>query len=102
MKPYWQRQQIIEKLETEVEELRDKIGWRKMKAILEFNLPENEEQFNAANRGMDWALVTWEIDQLLRKKLKYGNLFPNTTAELEEIRDSLNEMLVDRGLTYPS
>ena len=73
-----------------------------MKAILEFDLPEDQERFDAANRGMDWALVAWETDQLLRKKLKYGNLLPNTTAELEEIRDSLNEMLVDRGLTYPS
>ena len=41
-----------------------------MKAILEFNLPEDQEQFDAANRGMDWALVAWETDQLLRKKLK--------------------------------
>ena len=102
MKPYWQRQQVIEKLETEVEELRDKIGRRNMKAILEFNLPEDEEQFNAANKGMDWALLTWDIDQLLRKKLKYSDLLPNTRAELEEIRDTLNEMLTDRGLKYPS
>ena len=101
MKPYWQRQQAIENLEVEVEELRDKIGWRKMKAILEFNLPEDEEQFNAANKGMDWALLTWDIDQLLRNKLKYSDLLPNTRAELEEIRDTLNEMLVDRGLNYP-
>ena len=82
MKSYWERQEAIEKLETEVEELRDKIGWRKMKAILEFNLPENEEQFNAANKGMDWALLTWDIDQLLRNKLKYSDLLPNTRAEL--------------------
>ena len=72
-----------------------------MKAILEFNLPEDEEQFNAANKGMDWALVAWDIDQLLRKKLKYGKLLPNTRAELEEIRNTLNEMLIDRGLQYP-
>ena len=101
MKPYWKRQEAIEKLETEVEELRDKIGWRKMKAILEFNLPEDEEQFNTANKGMEWALVAWDIDQLLRNKLKYSDLLPNTRAELEEIRDTLNEMLVDRGLNYP-
>ena len=73
-----------------------------MKATIEFNLPEDEEQFNVANKGMDWALVAWDIDQLLRKKLKYGNLLPNTRAELEEIRDTLNEMLVDKGLIYPS
>ena len=101
MKSYWERQEVIEKLETAVEELRDKIGWRNMKAILEFNLPEDEEQFNAANKGMEWALVVWDIDQLLRKKLKYGNLLPNTRAELEEIRDTLNEMLIDKGLNYP-
>jgi len=50
---------------------------------------------------MDWALLAWDIDQLLRKKLKYSDLLPNTRAELEEIRDTLNEMLVDRGLNYP-
>ena len=75
---------------------------KEMKAILEFNLPEDEEQFNAANKSMDWALLAWDIDQLLRNKLKYSDLLPNTRAELEEIRDTLNEMLADRGLTYPS
>ena len=101
MKPYWERQEAIEKLETAVEELRDKIGCRNMKTTIEFNLPEDEEQFNAANKGMDWALLTWDIDQLLRNKLKYSDLLPNTRAELEEIRNTLNEMLIDKGLTYP-
>ena len=73
-----------------------------MKAILEFNLPEDKEEFDAASKGMDWALIAWDIDQLLRDKLKYGKLLPNTGAELEEIRDTLNEMLVDKGLIYPS
>ena len=73
-----------------------------MEAILKFNLPEDKEEFDVASKGMDWSLVAWYIDQLLRDKLKYGKLLPNTTAELEEIRDTLNEMLADRGLTYPS
>ena len=73
-----------------------------MKAILEFNLPEDEEQFNTASKGMDWALVAWDMDQILRDKLKHGDLFPNTRAELEEIRDTLNEMLINKGLNYPS
>jgi len=73
-----------------------------MKAILEFNLPADEEQFIVTSKSMDWALLVWDLDQLLRKKLKYGDLLPNTRAELEEIRDTLNEMLADRGLTYPS
>ena len=72
-----------------------------MKAILEFNLPEDKEEFDAANRGMDWALVAWETDQLLRKKLKYEEHVTDTIETLEEIRELLNGMLVDKGLNYP-
>ena len=72
-----------------------------MKALLEFNLPADKENFDASAKGMDWAIVAWDLDQLLRKKLKYGDLLPNTRAELEEIRNTLNEMLIDRGLQYP-
>ena len=72
-----------------------------MKAILEFNLPADEEQFDAANRGMDWALVAWEIDQLLRNKLKHEEHVHDTRKTLEEIRKILNNMLVDKGLNYP-
>ena len=72
-----------------------------MKAILEFELPADKENFDASAKGMDWAIVAWDLDQLLRKKLKYGDLLPNTRAELEEIRNTLNEMLIDRGLQYP-
>ena len=72
-----------------------------MKAILEFELPADKENFDASAKGMDWAIVAWDLDQLLRKKLKYGDLLPNTRAELEEIRNTLNEILIDRGLQYP-
>ena len=73
-----------------------------MKVILEFNLPEDEEQFNVASKGMDWALTVWDIDQLLRKKLKYEEHVHDTRNTLEELRKTLNEMLADRGLKYPS
>ena len=72
-----------------------------MKAILEFNLPEEEEQFNAANKGMDWALVAWETDQLLRKKLKYEEHTRDARKALEDIRKILNDLLIDKGLNYP-
>ena len=73
-----------------------------MKAILEFELPADKENFDVSAKGMDWAIVAWDMDQLLRKKLKYGDLLPNTRAELEEIKTTLNEMLIDRGLQYPA
>ena len=72
-----------------------------MKAILEFELPADKENFDASAKGMDWAIVAWDMDQLLRDKLKHGDLLPNTRAELEEIRNTLDEMLIDKGLQYP-
>ena len=72
-----------------------------MKAILEFNLPEDEEQFNVASKGMEWALVVWDIDQLLRNKLKHGAPTHHVHL-LEELRDTLNNLVEDKGLQYPS
>ena len=73
-----------------------------MKAILEFELPVDKENFDASIKGMDWALVVWEIDHLLRNKLKYEEHVHDTRKTLEEIRKTLNEMLIDRGLKYPT
>ena len=75
-----------------------------MKAILEFELPEDKEEFAAASKGMDWAIVAWDIDQYIRNRLKYQvEKFDTLSAkkELEFLREALNEMLIDRGLQYP-
>ena len=74
-----------------------------MKAILEFNLPEDKEEFDAASKGMDWALIAWDMDQLLRDKLKHEPGLVNCELmQIEEIREKFNAMLVDKGLIYPS
>jgi hypothetical protein len=43
-----------------------------MKAILEFNLPEDKVDFNLAVKGSDWWHVCWKMDQNLRTKLRYA------------------------------
>ena len=72
-----------------------------MEAILKFNLPEDKEEFDVASKGMDWALVAWDMDLLLRNKLKHGAPTPHVHL-LEELRDRLNAMIIDKGLIYPS
>ena len=75
-----------------------------MKAILEFELPEDKEEFDAASKGMDWAIVAWDIDQYIRNRLKYQTDKLDTLSakkELEFLREALNEMLIDKGLQYP-
>ena len=68
-----------------------------MKAILEFNLPEEEEQFNAANKGMDWALLVWHIDQFIRNKIKYEQ---DRDGVLQLLRNELRHKMEESGLQF--
>ena len=72
-----------------------------MKAILEFELPKDKENFNAASRGMDWALVVWDMDQIMHKKVKYSELSNEAKLAIEELRLTMSDMLINRGLLYP-
>ena len=72
-----------------------------MKAILEFELPADKENFDASAKGMDWAIVAQDLDQLLRKMLKYSHEYKDADTALQQVKDTLNEMLIDRGLQYP-
>ena len=69
-----------------------------MKAILEFNLPEDKEEFDVSSRGMDWALLAWDIDQFIRNKIKYEQ---DRDDVLQLVRDKLNCLMEEKGLKYP-
>ena len=46
-----------------------------MKAKLEYNLPEDQEQFNVGMKAMDWALLAWSMNQeLVRMKMKFKSV----------------------------
>jgi hypothetical protein len=72
-----------------------------MKAILEFELPEDKEHFDVASRGMDWALVVWDMDQIMHKKVKYEELSDDSRLVIEDLRLTMSDMLINRGLLYP-
>ena len=69
-----------------------------MKATIEFNLPEDQEQYSFANKGFDYFCVLCEFDEFLRQKIKYSELEPNEYTILEDTRDQLRQMLFDRGI----
>ena len=74
-----------------------------MKAILEFELPEDKEEFDAASKGMDWAIVAWDIDQYIRNRLKYQSEKLDTSSakeELDLLRNELHSMMEDSGLQF--
>jgi hypothetical protein len=69
-----------------------------MKAILEFSLPEEEDEHSLAVNARKYYTVLWDIDQQLRNKIKYSNASDDTIAAYEETRDLLWELLNDKGL----
>ena len=70
-----------------------------MKAILEFKLPEDQEQFNVASKSMDWALLAWHIDQFIRNKIKYEQ---DKDGVLQLVRNELTFQMEEKGLQFPT
>ena len=64
-----------------------------MKAILEFNLPEDRDEFTIANNAMNFYLTCRNLDEWLRREIKYYN-----RKELQEARDKLFEYMEYRNI----
>lgn len=64
-----------------------------MKAILEFNLPEDEAEYYCANKGTAMLNVLWELRDELRKMYKYEELNGDEWKIVERMRDFLNDSL---------
>ena len=64
-----------------------------MKAILEFNLPEDNYQHKAALQGADLKLIIATLDNMLRGYLKYGHQFKTADDAIETIRNELHHDL---------
>jgi hypothetical protein len=73
-----------------------------MKAVLEFNLPEDKEQFDVAAKAMDWALLVWDLDQSIRALMKYHpEEYKTGVQALEHIRDDIRDLMEEKGLQFP-
>jgi 3-methyladenine DNA glycosylase AlkC len=70
-----------------------------VKAILEFNLPEESDEHLTAVKATDWQMTLWDVDQRLREIVKHGD--DDTKADwAQELRDYIYEQLNERGLTW--
>ena len=65
------------------------------KAILEFNLPEEQEEFKTANKAQDYLCVLVEIADYLRVKRKYEI---SDTLNREDFEKFFYNELKDRGI----
>ena len=77
-------------------------GGINMKAILEFNLQEEEREFQLASKGLSIASALWNYDQYLRNEVKY-NYEKYSEAELNTfitVREEFRRNLIDANVDF--
>lgn len=71
-----------------------------MKMIMEFSLPEEQEQFDVASKADKYRYVLEEVAQALRRAIKYApsDQSEEVTKAYETMRDHLYAALETEGL----
>jgi hypothetical protein len=68
-----------------------------MKAILEFNLDEQDDEMahKRAVKSLDMALTLWDIDGYLRGQIKHApdSMSPEVYGTLQDVRRKLYEIM---------
>lgn len=70
-----------------------------MKAVLEFNLPEEAIDHLLAIHGADYNVVCQDLDECLRDWLKHGHEFMTIEEALDSVRDKLRQLMDDKHIT---
>lgn len=68
------------------------------KAVLSFELPEEYEEFRAAQDAGEWRAVMQDLLEHIRTQIKYQNLPDAKAAAYEEFRELIWNTISDRGL----
>lgn len=71
-----------------------------MKATLEFNLPEDQNEFEMVNNASKTYSVIWDLQQWLRSQIKHATttMSDDTYDTFEKCREKLNDLLIDNNL----
>jgi hypothetical protein len=64
-----------------------------MKATLEFNLPEDRDDFNYATNGFNYYMALVEMDEWLRSEYKY-----NGNEDMYEVREKLRQIIFENNV----
>ena len=66
-----------------------------MKATIEFNLPEDQTEFDIATNANKYYSALFNFQQYLRNKLKHEELSEHDILVVEAIQSDFLEMLYD-------
>jgi hypothetical protein len=68
------------------------------KAILEFNLPEEQTEYDAVLQAQRVKSFLWDFSQQLRSWRKYHNDFTDASDALEKIREEFYKLLNEHNV----
>jgi len=70
------------------------------KAIIQYNLPEEQSEFDLANNASKYYSVLWDLDQYLRNFVKYPSdrEDPILTDTMAKVRDELWKLMNEHNL----
>ena len=69
-----------------------------MKAILEFNLPEEQHEHQDALQGSEWKWALTEVADYLRNQIKHADNSAEEYRTFERVQERLFGILDDRRL----
>jgi REP element-mobilizing transposase RayT len=64
-----------------------------MKAIFEFNLPEDQVEYEVMSQSMKTKSFLWQFSQQLRNWQKYGHDFTDSSDALDTIRKEFYRLI---------
>lgn len=68
---------------------------------LEFNIPEEKDEFELASHGSDIWGALWDISQEMRNYLKHDSMYFESPQEaVEYFRKRINEEINDIGIEF--
>jgi len=70
-----------------------------MKAILEFNIPEEQDDFNHVMKAEDYYNVIFNFDKYLRREIKYNESLSKKEKDIIlKVRDTFSEILTNNEI----
>lgn len=69
-----------------------------MKATIEFNLPEDQNEFELMNDAPKMFCALLEIERMLRRWYKYETLNQSQYDIVEKIRDEFNDIIIQNQI----
>jgi hypothetical protein len=69
-------------------------------AMLQFTLPEEDEEFRCAQDGWKYRRIVQDLDNLCRTKVKYGSLLAVEESVWQGVRDWLTQTMQEEGLSW--